>query len=193
MDYTKVESSCRNMLSDGLGLDLSDPNLKETPKRIARMYCEEFFCNVEKEFEDFKTFPNDEGYDQIVTSDCIHFVSMCSHHFLPFVGHAWVLYIPDKLLIGASKMSRLVNHYAKRPQLQENLTHQVIQAFNRALNPKGVMVFMRAIHGCMNCRGVKQPASGMCTSAVLGAFVDDPSMELKGLEMIKISTRASDL
>jgi GTP cyclohydrolase IA len=187
MNIQKVVTSMTELIRDGLGFDLNDPNLKDTPQRVAKMYCNEFFSGVGKEFSDFKSFPNDHKYDQIVASDKIHFTSMCAHHFLPFSGYAWVLYIPDKWLIGASKMARLVNHYSHKPQIQENLVHEIISAFDIAIKPLGVMVYMRATHDCMSCRGVKQNEAAMSTSAVRGAFAKNLDMETKGLEMIKIS------
>jgi GTP cyclohydrolase IA len=186
MDITITENHLRAALTEGLGFDLSDPNLTETPKRIAKMYCNELFKNVDKEYNDFKSFPNTHGYDQIIVSDRISFVSVCAHHFLPFTGLAWLLYIPDKVLIGASKMARLVDHYSKRPQIQENLCHEILHRFDSELKPLGCMVFMKGIHDCMRCRGAKQPNAGMITSAVKGAFTDS-SLESKGLEIIKIS------
>jgi len=155
MNPKQVELGIRAALEKGLGLDLSDPNLEGTPSRIARMYCEEFFTGIGKEFHEFRVFPNKYGYDQIIMSDKIQFVSMCSHHFLPFEGWAWILYIPDRWLVGLSKLARLVDHYARRPQLQENLCHEVIMSFNREVHPKGCMVFLRGVHGCTRCRGVK--------------------------------------
>jgi len=177
---------------ESMNLDLSDSNLKDTPSRIARMYCNEFFKNVSTEFKDFRSFPNTYGYNQIIVSDRIQFTIMCAHHFLPFSGLAWISYVPKPLLIGGSKMARLVNHYSHRPQIQENLCHEILSAFNNAIQPEGVMVFMKAVHGCMKCRGVKQSSSGMMTSAVSGIFAEDASMESKGLEMIKISLSIGD-
>jgi len=188
MNKEKVEIYFRKVMTEGLKLDLSDPNLSETPNRVARMYCDELLRNVNKEFDALTCFPNNKKYDQIVMLDRIFFVSMCSHHLLPFSGYAWVLYVPNEKLVGASKMARLVTHYAKRPQLQEHLCHEVLEVFDTVVQPKGTMVVMRAIHGCMRCRGVNQySGAGMMSSAVSGIFLEDTSMEQKGLEMIKIS------
>jgi GTP cyclohydrolase IA len=186
MNIVKTEKYLRAMMEEGLEFDLQDPNLIDTPRRIAKMFCNELFVNVDVEYKDFKSFPNTHEYDQIIVSDRIFFVSVCAHHFLPFTGLAWLLYIPDKRLVGASKMARLVNHYAKRPQIQENLCHEILHRFNEEIQPSGCMVFMKGIHDCMRCRGVLQPNSGMITSAVQGVF-KDASLETKGLEMIKIS------
>jgi len=188
MDREIVENHLRKLLSDGLGFDLSDSELCDTPKRMTRMYCDEFFCNVGVEFTDFKISPNTRGYNQIIMSDRISFVSMCSHHFLPFSGYAWILYIPKEKLIGASKMARITQHYSCRPQLQETLCHDIINSFVMGIEPSGTMVLMRAIHDCMRCRGVRQTGeSGLTTSAVWGDFLEDPSLETKGLELVKIS------
>ena len=181
-----VESLFRKLMEDGLGFDLSDPNLYDTPARVARMYCEEFFRNCKEEFTDFKAFPNTHEYNQIIISDLISFVSVCSHHFLPFSGQGWILYIPDDKLIGASKPARLIEHYAARPQLQENLCHEVLNSFVSGVRPQGVMVVLRAIHGCMKCRGVRQEKSGMGTSAVQGAF-KKADVKAEGMDLIKLS------
>lgn len=186
-----MESSIATLFAqiiEALGLDLNDENLKDTPKRVAKMYCREFFSGVGTEFDNYKAFPNKHKYNQIILSDLISFTSVCSHHFLPFTGHAWLLYIPDKLLVGYSKMARAVNHYACRPQLQENLCHEVLNSFCSGVKPQGAMVVMRAVHSCSACRGVKQNnGSGMMTSAVRGVFLKDPYLEQKGYDLIKIS------
>lgn len=188
IDYGYAEHLIKTLLSEVYGLDLSDPNLEGTPKRMARMYGEEFLKNVGVEFTDFQSFPNSFSYDQIVMSDKIFFTSMCSHHFLPFSGHAWVLYMPDKKLVGASKLARVVEHYAARPQLQENLGHEVMRVFVDVVKPFGAMILIRAIHACMSCRGVKQTrGAGFTTSVVHGNFREDPSLESKGLDLVRIS------
>ena len=188
MDQKLIERCFRVIISRGLGLDLSDPNLKETPYRLAKMYCSELMSSMNEEFIDFKAFPNKDKYDQIIMLDLIYFCSICAHHFLPFPGKAWLLYIPDKVLVGNSKPARLIEHYSRRPQLQEHLSHQVVQHFEKVIKPLGTMLFMRGVHGCTSCRGVKQyGGSGMATSVITGIFKEDSTLELKGLEMIKIS------
>lgn len=186
MSRDRVEQLLAEALEE-MGLDLSDPNLRETPLRVSKMYLDELFATVGKEFTGFKTFPNDCAYDQIILLDRIHFVSTCSHHFLPFVGLGWVAYIPKERLLGASKPARLLIHYAKRPQLQEALTHQVIDYIDRELQPQGCMVVLRATHGCMSHRGIQQTnGSGMVTSAIRGCF-KDMSVKQEGWDMIKLS------
>ena len=187
MHSDRIEWHFGKILEEGLGLDLSDPNLIETPTRITRMY-QEIFKGIGSEFNDLKAFPNEKNYQQLIMLDCIHFVSWCSHHFLPFEGLAWVGYIPDKYLIGTSKPARLVDHYASRPQLQENLCHDVIERFDNVIKPKGTIVAMRALHGCMRCRGVKQTGrSGMITSALSGVLLKDNKAVSEAMDWIKIS------
>jgi len=188
MDISTVEFHLKRAIQDGLGFDLNDPNLKDTPKRIAKMYCNEFFKNVGKEFTDFSLFPNSPTYNQIIMSDRIYFTSMCSHHFLPFSGHAWLLYIPNNHLIGLSKMARLIKHYSARPQLQEQLCNDILFSFTEAVKPLGAMLVMKATHCCMSCRGVYQyNGAGMVTSQISGCFLEFPEVKQEGLELIKLS------
>ena len=187
-DENKVADCFERLLTEGLGLDLSDPNLSDTPKRVARMYCREFFASVGKEFDGWTFFPNNHQYDEIVNPGTIDFVSVCSHHFLPFSGQAWILYVPENVLIGASKAARLVDFYSRRPQIQENLTHQILHSFVLNVKPKGAMVVMKAIHGCMSHRGVKQTRSNMTTSAVYGCLKEDKVLEHKALDLIRMSS-----
>jgi GTP cyclohydrolase I len=189
MDQDIVKDSMTRLIREGLGLDLSDPNLTNTPLRIAKMYCREFFQNVGVDFDGVTCFPAPSESRDIIMFDNIDFVSICSHHFLPFTGRAWMLYIPKHKIVGASKPARIISHYSKRPQLQEVLCQDVLQCFNRHVQPEGSMVYMRAIHQCMSCRGAKQTQkAGMTTSAVSGVFLSVSTLELKALEMIKLST-----
>lgn len=189
MNEALIEQAMASIICDGLGLDLSDPNLCNTPRRVARMYCQEFFKNVGKEFTKVTCFPAPAVSRDIIMFDNIDFVSCCSHHFLPFVGRAWVLYIPKDKIVGASKPARIIEHYSKRPQLQETLCRDVLDCFTQHVEPEGAMVFMRAIHHCMSCRGAKQSQkAGMTTSSVYGCFLSDSSLEMKGLDMVKLST-----
>lgn len=192
MDINAVEHYFAMLMQVGLGFDMNDPNLIDTPSRIARMYCEELFKNVDKEYpeEDFRKFPNTKKYNQVTMIDNIHFTSVCSHHFLPFVGKAWFLYIPNEYdLIGASKMPRIIEHYAARPQLQENLCHEVIERFVEVMQPKAAMLVMRAIHGCMACRGVNQyNNTGMTSSAIYGGF-NDATTRSEAMSLIQLSLK----
>jgi GTP cyclohydrolase I len=183
---SEIEKYFHHLMTEGLGLDLSDPNLKETPQRVSRMY-QNLFKNLGKEFDGMTSFPNSENYDQIILMDTIHFTSVCSHHFLPFSGKAWFAYLPDQRLMGASKAARVITHYAAQPQLQENLCQQVTNYIENDLKPRGIMLVMRAIHGCMSCRGVYQyHGAGMTTSSIRGVFID-PAARSEVMDLIKLS------
>jgi GTP cyclohydrolase IA len=156
------------------------------------MYCDEFFAGVKSPpFDNFALSSNKElKINQIILLDKIDFTSMCSHHFLPFSGRAWFMYIPNQYLVGASKPARLISHYASRPQLQELLGQQIINRFVEVVKPRGAMLVMRATHGCMSCRGVKQGNStGMLTSLVHGCFKDELSTREEGLSLINLSAK----
>jgi len=173
-----------------LGLDLTDPNLTGTPSRIIKMLQTELLCNIGKRPEPnmIRSFPNDKNYDEIVLLDNIPFVSTCSHHFLPFPGLAWFAYVPDKQLIGASKPSRILDFFAAKPQLQENLASEVVDYFIEETHPIGVMLVMRAVHGCMSCRGVQTGENaGMMTSITRGCFRENLSTRMEALDLIKLS------
>lgn len=181
-----------NMISDHIaafftemGLDLSDPNLKDTPKRIARMWMNDFCQNVGKEFENFTVFPNTDKYNQMITSESMEFSSVCSHHFVPFSGICWLGYIPDQYIIGKSKISRLVDFYSKKPQIQEGLTHEILNCFVENVKPLGCMVIMKAVHSCEHCRGARKHAP-MATSAIYGNF-DQATTRMEFLELIKLN------
>ncbi len=165
----RIASHVRAMLTE-LGLDLSDHNLRDTDIRVAKMYLEMFHGLLEGSEPDVTTFPNDEGYAAMVMEKEIPFYSMCSHHLVPFYGHAHVAYIPRDRIIGLSKMARIVEFYAKRPQLQERLTEQVVTFLQETLNPQGAMVVIEARHLCVEMRGVKKPGAMTVTSAIRGTF-----------------------
>jgi len=165
------------------------PETRNTPKRIAKMWKDEFFASIDTEYTDFALSYNERDYSQIIHFPKIHFVSCCAHHLLPFSGDAHLLYIPGKNLVGASKPSRLIEHYSKRPQLQETLTHDIIECFEKWVIPLGTMVVLFGQHDCMSCRGVKQKDAGMVTSAVKGVFATERDMELKGYKLIELAMR----
>jgi len=155
-----------------LNLDLEDPNYVETPERIAKMYLEMFHGLREGAEPKITTFPNDEGYDHMVIEKEIPFYSMCAHHFVPFYGHAHIAYIPQSTIVGLSKLPRVLEFYAKRPQLQERLTEQVAEFLWSKLEPQGVMVVIEARHLCVEMRGVKKAGALTTTSALRGCFAD---------------------
>jgi len=169
------KSVCR--ILDTLGLDRSDPNLTETPARVAKMYLE-LFGGLEEGAEPKVTlFPNDEHYTAMVIEKDIPFYSMCSHHLIPFYGHAHMAYIPNEKIIGLSKMPRIVDFYAHRPQLQERLTEQIAGFLSEKLSPQGVMVVVEARHLCVEMRGIKKPGALTVTSAIRGIFYNRPVRE----------------
>jgi GTP cyclohydrolase I len=172
----KVAHHVRGILT-ALGLNLEDPNLAETDLRVAKMYIEMFHGLSEGAEPKVTTFPNDEGYSHMVMEKQIPFYSMCAHHLVPFYGHAHIAYIPRDRIIGLSKFSRILEFYAKRPQLQERLTEQVVTFLEAKLNPLGAMVVIEARHLCVEMRGVKKPGALTVTSAIRGIFHQKPVRE----------------
>jgi GTP cyclohydrolase I len=155
---------------DELGLDRKDPNLMETDIRVAKMYLEMFHGLSDGARPAVTMFPNDELYTGMVMEKSIPFYSMCSHHFVPFYGHAHIAYIPTTRIVGLSKLPRILEFYAKRPQLQERLTEQVVTFLEEELQPKGAMVVIEARHLCVEMRGIKKPGVMTVTSAIRGTF-----------------------
>jgi GTP cyclohydrolase I len=187
MNPAAIEKHFKKLMEEGMQVDLSNPNLSGTPERVARMY-QEFLKGEGSDFEGLTVFPNSENYDQIILLDNIHFVSSCSHHLLPFFGLAWLAYIPDKFLMGASKPARVIKHYGSRLQLQENLSQQVADYIQKELKPKALLLVMRATHTCMSCRGAEQYAgAGMVTSSIKGLFKSEKISKDEALDLIKIS------
>ena len=153
-----------------LNLDLTDPNLRDTPRRFAKMYLEIFQGLEVKNEPDITVFPNEDGFDSMVAMTDITFYSMCAHHLLPFWGRAHVAYIPTDQIVGLSKLARMVEYYARRPQIQERMTQQIAEYLEKELSPLGTMVVVDARHLCMEMRGVEKPGTWTTTSAVMGVF-----------------------
>ena len=172
----RIAGHVRGIL-ETLGLDLDDPNLRETDRRVARMYQEMFHGLKEGSEPKVTTFPNDEGYKAMVMERDLPFYSMCAHHLVPFYGHAHIAYIPSDRIIGLSKFSRILEFYAKRPQLQERLTEQVVDYLVERLHPIGAMVVIEARHLCVEMRGVKKSGALTVTSAIRGSFHERPVRE----------------
>ena len=160
-----------------LGLDLNDPNLATTHERVARMYLEMFRGLDQGSQPRVTTFPNDENYQAMVMEKDIPFYSMCSHHLVPFHGHAHIAYVPRDKILGLSKFARILEFYAKRPQLQERLTEQVVSFLEDELRPRGAMVVIEARHLCVEMRGVKKSGAMTVTSALRGIFHERPIRE----------------
>jgi len=168
VDLAAAERAAGEFLR-ALGVSTDDENLAATPGRMARAYAELF---TTPEFN-LTTFPNDEGYDELVLARSIPLRSVCEHHLLPFVGVAHVGYLPRERILGLSKLARVVGHFAARPQVQERLTKQVAGWLQDNLDPAGVGVVIEAEHTCMTVRGVRAAGSTTVTSALLGTLRED--------------------
>ena len=169
IDLDAAERAAADLLH-ALGIDTNTESLKGTPRRMARAYFELFTPNP----FDMTTFANDEGYDELVLARDIPVRSVCEHHLLPFVGVAHVGYIPGQRIVGLSKLARVVDHVARRPQVQERLTKQVAGWLDEQLQPRGVGVVIEAEHSCMSLRGIQAVGSSTITSALTGIVRDDP-------------------
>ena len=184
MDHEKIRQGVRLVL-EGIGEDVRREGLLETPERIARM-CEEIFGGLSEDAgvhlrKRFQVSDN----NMIVEKD-IPFYSVCEHHLLPFYGSAHVAYIPNGSVAGLSKLARTVEVFARRPQIQENLTVQIAEALETYLQPKGVMVMLEAEHMCMTIRGVQKPGTLTVTSAVRGLFESSQRTRAEALSLIKL-------
>ena len=182
IDKVKIETAVR-MFLEGIGEDPDREGLAETPGRVARM-CEDIYSGIGMSPGELlsKQFPVPEG--ELVVEKDIVFYSTCEHHLLPFFGKAHIAYIPDGKVAGLSKLPRTVEVFARRPQLQEQMTVQIADAVERFLSPKGVMVMIEAEHTCMTMRGVRKPGFMTVTTATRGVFRDDFGRQRLFLEMI---------
>ena len=169
VDLAEAEQAAARFLG-ALGVETDSESLRGTPGRMARAYAELFSPRA----FDLTTFPNDEGYDELVLARAIPVRSVCEHHLLPFVGVAHVGYLPGERILGLSKLARIVEHFARRPQVQERLTKQVADWLAEHLQPKGVGVVVEAEHTCMTLRGVQATGSTTVTSTLLGTLREDP-------------------
>ncbi len=167
------------------GDDPGREGLRGTPQRVARAF-EEYFGGYETDPAEIlkRTFEEVDGYDEMVALRGIGFESHCEHHMAPILGVAHVAYLPDRRVVGISKLARIVDVYARRLQIQEKMTVQIADTIDRVLAPKGVAVVVEAAHQCMTARGVRKPGVTMKTSRMLGAFRDDPSTRREFLSMI---------
>lgn len=183
IDQEKIEQAVR-LLLEGIGEDVHREGLRETPARIARMY-EEIFSGLEETPGPYleKTFPA-QGSQMVLEKD-ISFYSVCEHHLMPFYGKAHVAYLPQGKVVGLSKLARTVEVFARRPQIQEQLTAQIADALMEHLTASGVMVMLEAEHLCMTMRGVKKPGSKTVTTAVRGAFAADDRLQQQFFSMVK--------
>ncbi|MFD5894833.1 GTP cyclohydrolase I FolE [Streptomyces sp. NPDC060366] len=168
VDLTAAELAARQFLQ-ALGIDTDSESLRGTPGRMTRAYAELF---SPRPF-DLTTFPNDEGYDELVLARSIPLRSVCEHHLLPFVGTAHIGYLPGHRILGLSKLARILEHFACRPQVQERLTKQVADWLQTQLEPKGVGVVIQAEHTCMTLRGVRATGATTITSTLHGLLRSD--------------------
>lgn len=175
IDQEKIKQAVR-LLLEGIGEDPSREGLVETPERIARMY-EEIYGGLTEDagVHLAKTFTVE--HSEMVLEKDITFYSTCEHHLLPFYGKAHIAYIPDGRVVGLSKLARTVEVYARRPQIQEQLTGQIADALENYLEPKGVMVMIEAEHMCMTMRGIKKPGSKTVTVAKRGVFAEEEALQ----------------
>ena len=180
IDPRAAEQAAADLLT-ALGLDLTDDNLAETPRRMADALIE---MTSGRDFE-LTTFPNDERYDELVLVQDIPLQSVCEHHMLPFVGVAHIGYLPDDRILGLSKFARMVELHARRPQTQERLTKRIADHLRDALQPRGVGVVIEAEHTCMSLRGARTPGARTTTSALFGRLRDDPRSRAEFLALVR--------
>lgn len=186
VDLAAAERAAHDLLV-ALGADLESDHLRETPRRVAKAYAE---LLTPRPFN-ATTFPNDEGYDELVVVRNIPFQSLCMHHMLPFQGSAHVAYLPGERIVGLSKLGRVVDMFAHDLQVQERLTTQVADWLERMLEPRGAGVIVEAEHLCMSMRGVQKPGSRTVTSALRGLVKDDARTRQEFLSLIRSMPLAS--
>ena len=182
VDHERIEAAVREILL-AVGEDPDREGLQETPARVARMYAE-LFSGLRRDPGEVlrKTFT--QKYDEMVLVKDVRFASTCEHHLLPFFGKAHIAYLPKGRIVGLSKLPRLVQLVARRPQVQERITEEVADLLVEELQPRGVAVILEATHTCMTVRGIRQPESLCTTSAMRGVFRDNPSSRSELMALI---------
>ena len=171
MDMEKIEEAGRQIL-EAVGENTQREGLRKTPARVARMY-QELFSGLHADPGRHLETTFTETYDELVVLRDIPFNSICEHHLMPFEGKAHIAYLPDGQVVGISKLARVVDDFAQRPQVQERLTSQIADLLMEKLHAKGVAAVMNATHSCMTCRGIKKAGSIMVTSAIRGLCKSD--------------------
>ena len=183
-----IKDDVRHIM-ETLGLDLTDDSLKGTPNRVAKMFVNEIFGGLDPATKPkASTFENKYNYGEMLVEKNITVYSTCEHHFLPIVGRAHVAYISNGTVVGLSKMNRIVDHYSKRPQVQERLTIQIVEELKQVLNTEDVACIIDAKHLCVNSRGIQDIESSTVTSEFGGKF-KDASVRKELLEYIKLDTQ----
>lgn len=175
VDQTKIREAVK-LLLEGIGEDVTREGLRETPDRIARMYGE-IFAGMDEDAGEHLAKTFSVASNEIVLLKNITFYSTCEHHLMPFYGKAHIAYLPDGKVVGLSKLARTVEVYARRPQIQEQMTIQIVEAIMEHLTPQGAMVMLEAEHMCMTMRGVEKPGSRTVTVASRGCFQEDPKWQ----------------
>jgi len=184
MDSHRIQNAVRTIL-EAIGEDPDREGLRNTPYRVAKM-CEEIFSGLNQEADQHLEIIFSEKHEEMVLVKDIQLYSFCEHHLLPFFGKAHVAYIPKEgKVTGLSKLARVVEVYARRPQLQERLTSQIADSIMRVLKPQGVIVVIEAEHMCMTVRGVNKPGSKTITSAVRGIFRKQEATRAEALALIR--------
>ena len=183
-----AEDAFRTILK-WIGEDPNRDGLRETPDRLVRSY-REYFCGYDEDPEQVlrKTFAEVDGYDEMIVLRGVTFESHCEHHVAPIIGRVWVGYIPDKRVVGISKLARVVEIFSKRLQIQERLTAQIANTIEEVLKPAGVAVVVKAAHHCMISRGIHKRGSDLVTSRMLGVFRDQPSTRSEFLSLVNADT-----
>ncbi|MCA9256991.1 MAG: GTP cyclohydrolase I FolE [Phycisphaerales bacterium] len=182
VDKSRIESAVRDILI-AIGDDPDREGLRETPARVARMY-EELFAGMRVDPRSVMKTVFTEKYEEMVILRDVSFNSMCEHHLMPFEGKAHIAYIPDGKVVGLSKLARVVDVFAKRPQVQERLTTQLADILMNELSAQGAAVVIEAVHTCMTCRGVKKPGAVMVTSAVRGVCASNPPTRAEAMSLL---------
>ena len=187
VDIERIEKAVTEILL-AVGEDIGREGLKGTPQRVARMYAE-LLGGMREDPKGHLRSVFSENYDEIVLLRDIPFYSICEHHLMPVIGSAHVAYLPAGVVVGVSKLARVVDCFARRLQVQERLTDQIADFIMSSLKPKGVAVVLEASHSCMSIRGIKKPGSGMVTSALRGIFKRDPKSRSEVLGLMHIGSR----
>ena len=183
VDLKKIEQAV-TLLLEGIGEDVNREGLKDTPNRIARMY-EEIYKGMDEDAAEHLSKTFSVTSNEIVVVKDITFYSTCEHHLMPFYGKVHIAYLPDGKVVGLSKLARTVEVYARRPQIQEQMTTQIAEAIMEHLKPQGVMVMVEAEHLCMTMRGVEKPGSQTVTMAARGCLQTDPKLQQYFFEMVR--------
>ena len=183
VDHARIAAAVREILF-AVGEDPDRDGLVGTPDRVARMYAE-LLCGQDEDPEEYLGVTFDHSHDEMIVLRDIPIYSMCEHHLMPFFGTAIVGYIPNENIVGLSKLARVVDHLARRFQVQERLTCQIADTIERVLNPVGVAVMLEAEHLCMTMRGIKKPGSQMVTTVTRGAFRDNPATRSEFFEVAR--------